>query len=55
MAASVQSCRGLGLSIDFRIGDKLARDNFVPSDPHGGRDDNFYDLRGISVYFSRRF
>ena len=43
------------LSIDLRIGDKLARDNLVPSDPHGGRDDNFYDLRGISVYFSRRF
>jgi hypothetical protein len=43
------------LSIDVRIGDKLARDNVLPSDPHGGSDDNFYTLGGISVYLSRRF
>lgn len=43
------------LSVDLRLGDKLARDNLLPSDPQGGRPDNFYDLSGISVYLSRRF
>jgi hypothetical protein len=43
------------VSIDLRIGDKLARDNLLPSDPQGGRPDNFYDLRGIGIYLSRRF
>lgn len=43
------------LSIDVRLGDKLARDNVLPSDPQGGRSDNFYDLRGVGVYMSRRF
>jgi hypothetical protein len=43
------------ISFDLRIGDKLARDNLLPSDPQGGRPDNFYDLRGIGVYLSRRF
>jgi hypothetical protein len=47
--------RGWDLSIDLRIGDKIARDNLLPTDPQGGRNDNFYDLRGISVYLSRRF
>lgn len=43
------------VSLDLQIGDKLARDNLLPSDPQGGRPDNFYDLRGISIYLSRRF
>ena len=43
------------LCIDLRLGDKLARDNLLPSDPQGGRPDNFYDLSGVSVYLSRRF
>jgi hypothetical protein len=43
------------LGIDLRIGDKLARDNLLPTDPQGGRPDNFYDLNGISVYLTRRF
>jgi hypothetical protein len=43
------------LSVDLHYGDKLARDNVLPSDPHGGKDDNFYDLSGIAVYLSRRF
>jgi hypothetical protein len=43
------------VSVDLRIGDKLARDNLLPSDPQGGRPDNFYDLRGIGIYLSRRF
>jgi hypothetical protein len=43
------------LAIDVRFGDKLARDNLLPSDPQGGRPDNFYDLTGLSLYLSRRF
>src|SRR6476646_5960618 len=43
------------VSFDLRIGDKLARDNLLPSDPQGGRPDNFYDLRGVSIYLSHRF
>jgi hypothetical protein len=43
------------LAIDLRYGDKIARDNLLPSDPQGGSPDNFYDLSGIAVYFSRRF
>jgi hypothetical protein len=43
------------LGVDLRIGDKLARDNLLPSDPQGGRPDNFYDLKGVSVYVSREF
>lgn len=43
------------VSLDLRYGDKIARDNLAPTDPQGGRDDNFYDLSGISLYLSRRF
>jgi hypothetical protein len=43
------------LSIDVRYGDKIARDNLLPTDPQGGSPDNFYDLTGIGVYLSRRF
>ncbi len=43
------------LGVDLRLGDKIARDNILPSDPQGGRPDNFYDLSGVSVYLSRRF
>jgi hypothetical protein len=43
------------LSIDVRLGDEVARDNLLPSDPQGGSPDNFYDITGVSVYFSRRF
>jgi hypothetical protein len=43
------------LNIDLRYGDKVARDNLLPTDPQGGSPDNFYDITGISVYFSRRF
>jgi hypothetical protein len=46
---------GWDLAIDLRLGDKLARDNLLPSDPQGGRPDNFYDLTGVAVYLSRRF
>ena len=43
------------LAFDLRIGDKLARDNLLPTDPQGGRPDNFYDLSGLSLYLTRRF
>jgi hypothetical protein len=43
------------VGLDLRYGDKIARDNVLPSDPRGGKDDNFYDLSGISLYLSRRF
>ena len=43
------------LSVDARYGDKIARDNLLPSDPQGGKPDNFYDLSGIAVYLGRRF
>ncbi|MEO8465476.1 MAG: hypothetical protein ABI640_09060 [Gammaproteobacteria bacterium] len=43
------------LSVDVRYGDKIARDNLLPTDPQGGSSDNFYDLTGISVYLSWRF
>ena len=43
------------LSVDLHYGDKIARDNVLPSDPQGGKPDNFYDLSGLAVYFSRRF
>jgi hypothetical protein len=43
------------LGLDLRIGDKIARDNVLPTDPQGGRPDNFYDLSGFAVYLSRRF
>jgi hypothetical protein len=46
---------GWDLGLDVRIGDKIARDNILPTDPQGGRPDNFYDLRGVSLYLSRRF
>jgi hypothetical protein len=43
------------LALDLRVGDKLARDNLLSTDPQGGRPDNFYDLTGLSLYLSRRF
>jgi hypothetical protein len=43
------------LGVDLRYGDKIARDNLLPTDPQGGSQDNFYDLTGVSVYLSRRF
>lgn len=43
------------LNVDFRYGDKVARDNLLPDDPQGGRPDNFHDVLSISVYLSYRF
>jgi len=41
------------LAIDLRLGDKLARDNFLSS--AGSRPDDFYDLSGLTIYLSRGF
>lgn len=43
------------LNIDLRYGDKVARDNVLPTDPQGGSPDNFHDILGASLYLSRRF
>jgi hypothetical protein len=43
------------LGIDFRLADKVARDNLLPSDPQGGSPDNFYDVTGLSIYLGYRF
>jgi hypothetical protein len=42
-------------TVDLRIGDEVARDNLLPSDPQGGSPDNFYDITGLSFYLSHRF
>jgi hypothetical protein len=43
------------LGVDIRYGDRLARDNVLPSDPQGGSPDNFHSVYGVSVYLSYRF
>lgn len=43
------------LSLDLRLGDKVARDNLLPTDPQGGSPDNFYDVTSLSLYLRRRF
>jgi hypothetical protein len=45
----------LDLQIDLSYGDKLARDNLLPSDSQIGSPDNFYDAATLKVYLSRRF
>ena len=45
----------LDLNLDLRYGDKVARDNLLPTDPQGGSPDNFYDITGLSLYLSYRF
>ena len=40
------------LGVDLRFGDKLARDNF---DSQAPRPDDFYDLKGVTIYLSRGF
>lgn len=49
--------RSWDLGIDLRMGDKIARDSLLPTDPPvvGGQDDNFYDLSGVSFYLRYRF
>lgn len=50
-----QIMRHWDLGVDLRVGDELARDNLLPSDPQGGSPDNFYSLTGLSFYLSYRF
>lgn len=45
----------MDLSVDVRYGDKIARDNLLPSDPQQGSPDNFYDVTGLSLYLTHRF
>ncbi|HZF27901.1 MAG TPA: hypothetical protein VE907_02185 [Gammaproteobacteria bacterium] len=49
--------RNWDLGIDLRMGDKIARDSVLATDPvpQGGQNDNFYDLRGVSLYLRYRF
>jgi len=46
---------GWDLNLDLRLGDKVARDNLLPTDPQGGSPDNFHDIYGVSVSMSYRF
>lgn len=47
---------GWDANLDFRIGDKVARDNtLLPDDTRGERPDDFYDIRGVSFYLSYKF
>jgi hypothetical protein len=43
------------LNVDLRYGDRVARDNLLPTDPQGGSPDNFHDVYGITLYFTHRF
>ena len=43
------------LGIDLRFGDKVARDNLLPTDPRGGSPDNFYNITGVSLYLRHTF
>jgi hypothetical protein len=45
----------MDLGLDVRYGDKVARDNLLPSDPQGGSPDNFHDISSVRLYFSFRF
>ena len=46
---------GWDLGLDLRMGDKVARDNVLPTDPQGGSPDNFHDIYGVSISMSYRF
>lgn len=47
--------RGWNLNVDLRLGDKVARDNLLPTDRQGGSPDNFYDIASVNLYLQRRF
>jgi hypothetical protein len=46
---------GWDLGIDLRLGDEIARDNLLPTDPQGGSPDNFFNVTALSIYLSRQF
>jgi hypothetical protein len=43
------------LNLDLSVGDKVARDNLLPSDPQGGMPDNFHDVNGVKLSMSYTF
>ena len=43
------------LNLDVRFGDKVARDNLLPGEPSDRSPDNFHDVSGVTIYFSRSF
>jgi hypothetical protein len=48
--------RNMDASLDFRYGDKIARDKLLPSDPASTlRPDSFYDLTGATLSLSYRW
>jgi hypothetical protein len=47
--------RNWDVGVDVRIAKRVARDNLLPNDPQGPSPDNFHDISGLSVYFSRAF
>ncbi len=46
---------GWDLNLDFSVGDKVARDNLLASDPQGGMPDNFHDVYSIKLSMSYTF
>ena len=46
---------GWDLNLDFSVGDKVARDNLLPSDPQGGMPDNFHDVYSVKLSMSYTF
>lgn len=43
------------INLDFRYGDKLARDDVGPDGKLQGNNDTFHDVTGLALYLSRRF
>jgi len=46
---------GWDLNLDFSLGEKVARDNLLPSDPQGGMPDNFHDVYSLRLSMSYGF
>lgn len=46
---------GWDLNLDLSLGDKVARDNLLPTDPQGGMPDNFHDVYSLRLSMSYSF
>ena len=46
---------GWDLGVEVRYASKVARDDLLPTDPLGGRNDSFYDIASATLTVSRRF
>lgn len=46
---------GWDLNLDGRFAEKVSRDYVLPNDPDSDRRNAYYDIYGVSLYFSRRF